>query len=99
MGLEDKNEVCRKKIDKEVACDLEKEYERILAEAHEELLCHPERGYEENIIHAQKRVASVQVRSIIRMETLMKQAIWIAIGSFIISLATLLWTLIGNSCH
>jgi hypothetical protein len=94
LGDKEKKE-CRNKIEWEVKDDLRKSYEHLLDDIQEELLCHPERHFEENIIHAQKRLASVQVKSIIGMETLMKWAIGIASVSLIVSPIALLLTMLS----
>ena len=87
---------CRNKIEWEVKDDLRKSYEHLLDDIHEELLCHPERHFEENIIHAQKRLASVQVKSTMGMESLMKWTIGIAAVSLIMSAIALLLAMLSS---
>ncbi len=85
-------------IEREVADDLEKRPKALLVRVHEELLYNEvhadeikegklrERCINENILHAQKRLASLQVKISTRMEILMWITIAISLLAFIFSL-------------
>jgi|GEM_PF-6479457 len=91
----------RSKVNKEVKDDLKKSVEHLLTDAHEELLHNYlfreeiEAGKveawtsEECLLHAQKRVASLQAKIAIRMERLVWGTIIIALLALAVSIIAL----------
>jgi hypothetical protein len=71
----------RARAEEEVGVDLRKDLRQLLVDVHDELL-RSDRGADENILHAQKRLASLQVRvaqSTDRQSRIMLSLTWIIV--------------------
>ena len=96
----------RAKANEEVKIDLKKSVEQLLTDVHEEILFNSlheeeiqkgniaERTIEENMLHASKRLASLQAKISIRMERLVWGTIAIAMIALIVSVIALF----GSQC-
>lgn len=92
----------RVQVEAEVEADLQKNYRHLLVDVHEELL-HWDWPVGERQIHAQKRLASLLVKSAeagdrqqeamtrltVSLETLTKKIFWFTVASVLIGLASL----------
>jgi hypothetical protein len=75
-------------IEPQVNDDLKKPYHQLTADIYEELL-YPNRSIEENMLHAQKRLVGLQVRTALEMRRLTLVATVISILSLIVALVAL----------
>lgn len=76
----------RAKAEEEVRQDLQKDLVHLLVDVHDELL-RSDRKTDENVVHAQKRIASLQVRaaqSADRQSRIMLWVTWILVGLTIV---------------
>jgi hypothetical protein len=107
----DLDEGRRRKVAEAIAeVDMRKDYRWLLSDVHEELL-HPTRTYEQNQIHANKRLASLTAKS--AHESLVaaekglrtaeesaraaKRGLWISMIALAVAIVALLWEMVAKS--